>query len=125
MRHTLPVVLAAAISLAACTGGGDDAAAATSGEAVVEIIDFVYTPETIEVATGTTVTWINRDGFAHTVTEGAQAGTEALFDGELGQTDSFEGADTEFSHRFDEPGTYTYVCTLHPSMQGTVEVAGA
>jgi plastocyanin len=27
-----------------------------------------------------------------------------------------------FHHRFDEPGTYDYVCTLHPNMTGTIEV---
>ena len=27
-----------------------------------------------------------------------------------------------FRHRFDEPGTYDYVCTLHPNMTGTIEV---
>lgn len=126
MRRTLPFVLAAAISLAACSSRADDAApAAAGGEATVEIVDFVYTPETIEVTAGTTVTWINRDGFAHTVTEASEAGEQPRFDGELGDADTFEGVDTEFSHQFEEPGTYTYICTFHPSMEGTVEVTGA
>jgi plastocyanin len=60
---------------------------------------------------GTTVTWTNDDGVNHTVTS-----DQGAFDsGPLatGQT---------FSQTFNQAGTFTYHCTIHPSMQGTVVV---
>jgi plastocyanin len=33
-------------------------------------------------------------------------------------------AEGTFSHRFTKPGSYDYLCTLHPNMAGTIEVTG-
>lgn len=65
------------------------------------------------VAAGTTVTWTNQDSEAHTVTS---RGTESpLHSAALspGQT---------YSYTFTTPGTYTYMCTIHPFMTATVTV---
>ena len=98
--------------------GGDPAA-----EVVMELVAF--TPDELEVDAGATVTWRNRDVGAHTVTAGTveqeAAGVtpepDGTFDsGELAKGDAFE-------QTFDEPGTYTYFCALHPAtMRGEIRV---
>ncbi|MBV9174906.1 MAG: amicyanin [Chloroflexi bacterium] len=70
-----------------------------------------YSPVTRKIAPGTWVTWSNAGTDAHTVT----AADDSFDSGEL---DPSEG----FSWYFDESGTYDYVCTLHPWMQGRIIV---
>ena len=70
-----------------------------------------FAPPTVTVAAGTEVTWTNVDVLTHTAT--ADDGT---FDsGNLGVSESF-------SFVADEPGTYPYICTIHPSMVGELVV---
>jgi plastocyanin len=102
-----------ALGLGAC--GTDEAStaapAALADGPTVAVQDMTYTPETLTVQAGATVTWVWRDGaIAHDV-----------------KGDGFRSkvmAEGTFSHRFDQPGTYDYVCTLHPNMTGTIEVTG-
>jgi LPXTG-motif cell wall-anchored protein len=80
----------------------------------VTIRDYAFSPRTVTVQPGDTVTWTNRDGVRHSAT--AEDGS---FDtGLLGRGQSGE-------HTFREAGNYEYVCTPHPNMQGTVVVEGA
>lgn len=77
----------------------------------VAIANFRFDPSKVEVASGTKVTWSNEDPAPHTVT-----GIEGEFDsGMLEDGDSF-------SFTFEDAGTYTYRCNVHPDMKGTVEV---
>lgn len=125
MRRRTPLAALAVLGLllGACSDGsttGSAADAPTGTEDVaVEIDDFAYDPESVEVAAGTTVTWSNEDATRHTVTAGSEdAPDPEAFDLEVdeqGQTVSFT---------FDEPGTYAYYCVLHPFMEGTIEVTG-
>jgi plastocyanin len=90
-------------------------ASAPSGEAVrsekVEIVDFVYDPDPTTIQAGGKVTWINRDSAPHTATaDDGSFDTGTIEQGKLA------------SETFKQPGTYTYICTIHPSMHGTVEV---
>ncbi len=96
----------------------DTSAPAASG-ATVEIDDFGYDPATTTVEAGTTVTWTNEDATAHTVTAGSEDAPEPdRFDEEVTE----QGQTIEVT--FDEPGTQAYYCTIHPFMQGTIEVTG-
>jgi plastocyanin len=79
----------------------------------VKIKDLAFSPQTIEVPVGTTVTWTNEDVTQHTVVS-----EDKLFGSEI-----LQKGDT-FSYTFDEPGTYDYICSLHPSMKGQVIVTG-
>ncbi len=100
--------------------GDDDAAdddAATddgdaSGGTAVEVADFAFSPDRIEVAVGDEVTWTNGDDTAHTVTS-----DDAAFDLSL------DGSGTTASQAFDEAGEFPYHCSIHGSMAGTVVVA--
>lgn len=81
-------------------------------ELTVTIQDHAFNPPTLEVAVGTTVTWINNDNAPHTATE--QGG--GFNSGRLSRGDSF-------SFTFTEPGTYNYICSFHPRMSGTIIVS--
>ena len=87
---------------------------ARSGEVEIEIEDFAFTPATVTVKTGTTVKWGNKDTVSHTVTGD---------DGSWGSTLLNKG--DNFSFIFSQAGTYTYHCTPHKSMKGTVVVVSS
>lgn len=119
-------LLAIPLAMTAACGdgdGNDDEATASPSEVVIQLVAFK--PEQLEVATGTTVTWTNRDPGEHTVTSGSVelggAGVtqepDGTFDsGEIAKGDSFE-------QTFDERGTYQYFCSLHPAtMRGEIRV---
>jgi plastocyanin len=117
-RPWLTLTLAAlagllALALSAC-GTSDASTAATAADTdgpTVTIEGMGFAPETLTVEVGDTVTWVWNDGaIAHDVA-GDDFQSEAMSEG-------------TFSHRYDEPGTHDYVCTLHPNMTGTIEVTG-
>lgn len=85
-----------------------------SGTNTITIENFAFNPATLTVAPGTSVTWTNRDGVTHTIT--ADSGSPAQFTSEQLANGS------SFSFPFIKPGTYTYHCSIHPSMKGTVVV---
>jgi plastocyanin len=97
-----------ATSDSAGTGNG------TAGDVVeVEMKDISFMPEEITVKVNSKVRWTNEDPVAHTVTD-----DEEMFDSGV-----MSGDGTMFEHQYDEPGTYDYTCTIHPtSMTGTVVV---
>lgn len=105
------------LAVAACGDSAGDttttaAEQAPSGQAV-SIDGFAFAPSSLTVPAGSTVTWSNEQGVAHTVTA-----TDGSFDsGSLDQGD-------EFSQTFDAAGTFDYFCAIHPSMTGTVSVEG-
>src|SRR3954453_7991830 len=110
------VIAALGIGLAAC-GGRDSPPApaqapAATGDAKVSVQDNTFTPGALKVKSGTTVTFTNEGGVAHTVTatDGADFDSGSLAPG---KTFTFVAA----GH-----GKCTYVCTIHPGMQGTIEV---
>jgi plastocyanin len=72
-----------------------------------------YQPGKILVVIGenNTVTWVNRDGVPHTVTAS---------DGSFDSGNLVAGA--SWSHTFTTPGTYSYSCSYHSWMKGTVVV---
>lgn len=110
-------------STGATTEAGDDSASggnasAPSGDAVravkVEIVDFAYDPDPVTVEEGGKVTWQNEDSAPHTATaDDGSFDTGTLEEGKL-KPESFK-----------EAGTYTYICSIHPDMHGTVEVVAA
>jgi plastocyanin len=78
-----------------------------------------YDPNPINIKVGDTVTWINADVVAHTVTSGKDY--DPLTSGSLFNSGSIisNGA---YSHKFTNPGIYDYFCLFHPSMKGQVIV---
>lgn len=84
-----------------------------------------FEPDKLTVKAGTTVTWTVSDTVAHTVTTGTfELGGDGLRTSEDpdGQLDTPIAAGKDVSHKFTEPGTYTYYCSIHKGMNGVVEV---
>ena len=79
----------------------------------VHIVDFSFVESTLAVPVGTTVRWVNDDQFDHSIV----AADESFDSGELGKGDQFD-------QTFAQPGTYAYICGIHPYMSGTIEVTG-
>jgi len=82
----------------------------------IEIKLFTFSPETLEVPLGSTVTWTNQDDTLHTVTQGTPNKPGSLFDA------SPFGKDQTFSFTFTEAGDYAYFCRRHPEMGGVIRV---
>ena len=98
-------------------------AVAATRPANVAIADFLFSPATLVVEPGDTVTWTNQDPIAHTVQSGspeshAAPSTEpsAAFHGELPNQFS------TYSHRFVNIGEYPYYCDQHHAMRGLIIV---
>src|ERR1700722_4304664 len=85
--------------------------AMANGPNQVVIRNFMFSPMTLAVSRGTTVTWKNLDGEPHLVVS-----PDGKFPAHaLDENDSF-------SFKFEKPGNYNYICTIHPQMKGTITV---
>jgi plastocyanin len=87
------------------------ASQASAGGDQVEVKNFEFTPDKLTVAVGTKVTWKFDDDTAHTV---------KADDGSF-KSDALTGGKT-FSFTFDKAGKYSYICSIHPSMKGEIDV---
>jgi hypothetical protein len=76
------------------------------------MLDFSFSPATITVNVGESVTWVNAGEEPHNAV-GDSFSTSLLTPGKSG------------SKSFSTAGTFSYVCTVHPQMKGTVKVVGA
>lgn len=86
-----------------------------------------YIPSQISINQNDTVTWINKDTESHTVTSGIGEGLESLVNKKRGTKNGiFDSGvfkpETNWTYQFQQPGIFTYFCTLHPWMEGTVIV---
>lgn len=110
---------AASPGSAASSGGASASTGASSGTAgaTVTIENLAFSPATLNVTTGTTVTFSNRDTIGHTAVNGVNgvADPNALFNLDL-------PASTAGTFKFDKPGTYQVTCTIHPGMHMTIVV---
>ena len=135
MNRSLAILLSClAIVVAGCGGNDDEAdggsaqnseqqqpdtssdtgAAASAGTVRVGMKDIQYVPREVKVKAGGTVKWTNSDSVPHTVTR--EGGPGPKFDSgnmDVGAT---------FEQKFDSPGKFDYVCTIHPNQTGTVTV---
>ena len=93
---------------------GETLVKAAGSAATIQIDNFAFTPATLTVTAGTTVTWKNEDDSPHRI--GDKDGTlkSAALD-----------TDDTFSHTFAAPGEYPYICTIHPYMVGKIIVKPA
>ena len=105
MRRRI-VATAAAVGLLAALSVGVVNAADRS----VTISGFRFSPNSVTVNVGDTVTWTNRDEEAHTATSGSAWSTGDIAGGQ------------SKSLTFRTAGTYDYICAIHPTMTGTLVV---
>ena len=79
-------------------------------ETTVTIDNFTFAPAELTVKVGTTVTWKNHDDIPHTIVSAGKFRSKAL------------DTDDSYSFTFTSAGAYTYFCSLHPHMTGTIKV---
>ena len=123
MRIAVSIFISSFVVLATACGGADSPTAANPGPGgsgnpttpsntnAVSVSDNLFTPSSIQVTPGTTVRW--------TWTAEARDHNVRFPDG-TGSADL--AANATFSKTFPTAGTFTYQCTLHPGMNGTVTV---
>jgi plastocyanin len=86
----------------------------TGGGNSIAIKNFAFDPSPLTVKTGAVVTWVNQDTAPHAIV--SDTGSPSAFASDSLST----GASYKFT--FTQAGTYTYHCSIHPSMKGTVIV---
>jgi amicyanin len=108
-----------AVALVACGGASSGGSSATTGSSTssgptVTIKNFAFSPDTLNVKVGTTVTFVQEDSVPHNATGSGAAGVIKSPTLTKGQT---------YTVTFTKAGTYPYICTIHPYMHGTVVVS--
>ncbi|HEY3240360.1 MAG TPA: plastocyanin/azurin family copper-binding protein [Acidimicrobiia bacterium] len=132
--RTLLAATAVSLLAVACGDGGSAKPTATrsvsmtpsGGTVAVTIQAFAFRPNALEIPAGTTVQWSNGDSTLHTVRAGIRIYDDkglvetvrpsGQFDLELRR----QGSAASFT--FPTPGRFTYFCTIHPGMDGSVVV---
>ncbi len=104
------MLVAISLGLMSAVQAGPSTAPA-SAATQIEMKNFMFTPTSLTVKAGTTVSWTNKDEEPHTVLSSTGLfRSNALDTGE------------RFSFKFDKPGTYQFICSIHPRMIGTIVV---
>lgn len=113
LRTSIVFALAAVFGLLLVAGP----AIAANGSVSIKESDerYAYTPRTVFVNVGDSVTWTNDSDVTHTID--SDSGTE------LARDDFTEGQ--TFEHTFNATGTFAYHCDIHDYMKGTVVVLAA
>lgn len=100
----------ASLGLALASCGSSSPSSGTAAKGHVDVIDNNFKPGTIEVSVGDTVTWDWKGNAVHNVTG-------------PGFNSPTQGKGKSFTHTFNSAGSFTYVCTIHTGMKGTVKVS--
>ena len=104
--------LVSGFSLFALAGEMKDTGTGGGGQNKIEIKDFAFNPQNITVKSGEKITWINRDEEPHTVVSvGKQFKKSSALD-----------TDQAYTIVAGAPGIYSYFCSVHPKMTGTIVV---
>ena len=86
---------------------------AAAADAQVFIDNFTFSPTPVKVKVGTIVTWVNHDDMPHSIVCPALKLHSHALD-----------TDDKFAYKFEQAGTYDYLCGIHPHMHGQVMVEG-
>jgi plastocyanin len=117
------LVLAGAVLFVAFGGGGGSAGPGSSGSSVssssstgtsISISNFMYSPMTLSVKPGATISVTNKDSATHTLTASGPGGFN---------TGNISHNQTKTLTAPTKPGTYQYICNIHQYMMGTIKVS--
>lgn len=129
----LPLLLLALLA-AGCGGGPSDKVTLTKlpksrpqphGGATIQIFEFGFSPRVAVIKAGSVARWHNSGGLVHTIrpyrlpSVSGTSVTGSRFLTGLGGETYVAGA---YSYRFNRPGTYRYLCKIHPKMKGVIKV---
>ena len=126
---TTAAVLALLLTTAACGGSsnGSSSEPTAKADASVNTALLAFDPKDVRIKSGQTVSWVAGDNITHVLVEGTyEVGADGLR--------TKENDDKAFSlkltkkgqqvtHTYDKAGTFTYFCTIHKGMNGTVTVS--
>lgn len=104
-----------AVVVVSCSDDDDDNPTGPGGNTDpnrINITGFDFSPAGKTITVGTTITWVNKDAVAHTVTSDNDAFTSS---GNLAQN-------ATHTFTFATPGVYPYHCSPHPTMRDTITV---
>jgi len=130
MRTRLIVSLLACVAIAGCGSSSSSSdstststpapattasssSASSSGGVTIKAAGFAFNPTSVTVKKGQKVTWTNSDSAPHNVTSS---------DGTIKSKDFTNGQ--SFTYTATKPGTFHYICTIHPQMKATLTVTG-
>ena len=117
------LVLAGAVLFVAFGGGGESAGPGSSGSSVssgsstgtsISISNFMFSPMTLSVKPGATISVTNKDSATHTLTASGPGGFN---------TGNISHNQTKTFTAPTKPGTYQYICNIHQYMMGTIKVS--
>jgi len=112
-EFTIPLTLSRYFGGGGSGGGGGGTTVVNNADTVVVTIrDFEFSPANITIRQGATVVWVNQGQIAHTATSASAWDTGLIQPG------------ARASHTFTSAGQFSYLCTPHPFMTGTVTVSG-
>jgi plastocyanin len=114
MVRSFAALALSAVVLAGCGGGSKKSSTSSSGGGggtAVSMKNIQFSPKSLTVKVGQTVTWTNDDSVAHNVTAGDGTFKSSTF-----------GSGKTFSWKATKAGTFDYSCTIHPGMTGTLTV---
>jgi plastocyanin len=113
-RRPLAAAVGAVFALSGTGSVAQQLAAVNPAE--IAIVNFAFTPKTLTVARGTTVTWDNKDEEPHNIVDVPDGKQPRKF-----RSQAVDGGE-KYTFTFTDPGTYKYICSIHPHMEGTVVV---
>lgn len=109
------IIISAIVVIPGCTKSDNSAyptapSGGSSGTNEVLIQGMAFVPASKAISVGTTITWTNKDAYAHTVTSGVPNSPSGMFNsGNLSNGDTF-------SFKFTTAGTFKYYCMIHGAM---------
>ncbi len=114
------VIAGATVVIAGCTSSSSPspgpvastASTSTASQNSVAIQNYAFSPSTLTIQKGANVTWTNYDSVQHHVVSDSSAFSSPL----LNKGDTY-------THQFNNTGSFSYICSIHPYMKGTIVVA--
>jgi plastocyanin len=122
-------LLSLLLMTAACGGSSETSNEATTAkaDASVNTALLAFDPKDVRIKTGQTVGWVGGDNITHVLVEGTyEVGADGL---RTKDTDDkafslkLTKKGQQVTHTYDKAGTFTYFCTIHKGMNGTVTVS--
>jgi plastocyanin len=121
-KHLILVLVALAgvmVMVAGCTSSSNTSPSpanstvtSTASQNPVAIQNYAFSPSTLTIQKGANVTWTNYDSVQHHVVSDSSAFSSPL----LNKGDTY-------THQFNNTGSFSYICSIHPYMKGTIVVA--
>ena len=114
MKRVIALLIILSIFLTACGNkaelkGGSVSLTISPNKNSVNIQDFAFNPDTLTIKEGESVTWTNQDSAQHNIKIGD------FISKTIGKGESID-------YKFDQKGSYDYICGIHPSMKGKIIV---